>query len=947
MGAAMDQRLWARIEEIFHAALELPPHKRAAFLEQACSGDTQLLREVQQLLGQDAKSTAHIDTPAVEQAAFLQTRELPAGAQLGPYRITGPIGAGGMGAVYRAHDTRLGRTVAIKLIRDSAALSSPARQRFEREARAIAALNHPHICAVYDVGSESGADYLVMEYVEGETLAAPLKRGPLALTEAIKIACQVADALGAAHAKGIVHRDLKPENIMLTEGAVKVLDFGLAKSSGAVAQSPVTAEQTLTGQGTIVGTAAYMSPEQACGREVDARTDIWSFGCVLFEMLTGKRVFSGSTLTETLAAILERQPDWSALPSTTPPVVRTLLERCLRKDVARRLRDIGDARLELEDLLAAPLPAAAPPSQPRAIGRYAAVGLAAAALIVAGAFALRPPAEAPALRTTKFRITPNRIARGSNDQIDTEISISPDGRRIAYVEAEDGQFWLRDIDQEEPHPVPGAKGVYQAFWSPDGQFVGYANRRSLVRIPIAGGTPQPICTIAGDFRRASWSVDGETIAYCDTTGLYTVPAKGGDPTQIVAHKHMEHPSWLYLPDGRRAILYQTGSIGPEHDVSVRVLGEAQPRKILHSVSNNPYPAYSTTGHLLYTDGKNEDSVIWAVPFSLNTLQTMGKAFPVAQHGSSLQVSRNGTLVYGDVPPIRQQVAWCGRDGNTISTIGEPTLQLNPVLSPDNKRLAVTVAEASVDIWTYEIERLIKTRLTFDPVAHSPNAWSPSGSEITVTSMRDGNQDIFTQPANGNGQATPLVATPLQERAADWSPDQKHLVYETVSAATKGDLLYRERGKDGKLGEAAVFLNTPFDERSPKFSPDGRFVAYASDESGRPEIYVRDFPHGANRWQVSTNGGAFPRWRHDGKELYFVEGASSSLLAVKVSTQPTFSPGVPVKLFQKRSLVGGYRNAIFPQYDVSTDGSRFIVLEFPQRPPLAIHVVQNWFEEFRK
>jgi Tol biopolymer transport system component len=949
MGAKMDERQWKKIDEIFNAVLEQPPAGRAAFLHQACGSDAELRREVEQLLDQDEKPTAPIDTPALDHATFLESAELQAGSRIGPYRITGALGSGGMGTVYRAEDTRLGRTVAIKLLRASTAISSAMRKRFEREARAIAALNHPNICGVYDVGSQGGAGYLVMEYVEGETLAARIQRGPLALGDALTVACQVANALEAAHAKGIVHRDLKPENIMLTARGVKVLDFGLAKTPAPEGEEAVTAERSITAAGTIVGTAAYMSPEQACGKKLDSRTDIWAFGCLLYEMLTARRVFQGSTITEIVAAVLEREPDWTAL----PPAVRALLQRCLRKDAGRRLRDIGDARLELEDLLAAPpqpASAAATAGPAQGVRRpvlFAAVGAAAMAFVFLGVRALGPSAPAVAPRTVRFTITPNKIARGSGSDIDTEVSISPDGRHIAYVESEGGQFWIRDIDQEQARPVPGATDVYQAFWSPNSQFVGYAAKGELVRIPMQGGTPVPICKLNGSFRRASWSADGETILFCDNTGMYTVPARGGTPARLVEHSHIEHPSWLYLPGGGRAILYQAGAgkAPGQHGVYVMLLGETQGRLITVSSSSNPYPAYSPSGHIVYVDGINETTTIWALPFSLATLQATGKAFPIAQHGSSQQISRSDTLVYSDAPTQRQQLVWCDRTGKTLATIGEPLRQAAPLLSPDGRKLAVEVVEGDADIWIYDLDRGIKTRFTFDPTGETPGAWTPSGKELTYSSDRAGTSDIYSKPVNGSGEPALLVGTPLIDRAPDWSPDQKHLIYEAFSPETKGDIFYRERGADGKLGEPATFLKTPFNECAPRFSPDGRFVAYVSDESGVPEVYVRDFPHGNNKWQISEHVGFAPRWPRDAKEIFYV-APRAQLMAVPVATKPDFSPGRPAPLFQKRYLpaqLGG----LYPQYDVSADGKRFVVLDRPAvEPQISIHVVQNWYEEFR-
>jgi Tol biopolymer transport system component len=838
--------------------------------------------------------------------------------------------------------------VAIKLLRSRAGESPAMRQRFEREARAIAALNHPHICAIYDVGSEGGSGYLVMEFVEGETLASRLKKGPLELVATVKVACQVADALAAAHAKGIVHRDLKPENIMLTAGGAKVLDFGLAKTPAPEGRPAAgTAEQTLTAAGTIVGTAAYMSPEQACGKELDAHADIWSFGCVLYEMLTAKRVFDGSSLTQIVAAVLEREPDWSALPQGTPVRLLWLLRRCLQKDAARRLRDIVEARIELEDLSAEPAEQAAPtaPTMRRLSIGWAAMlvaagAIAAGALLLAGGALHRTPPP-PAAQTVKFTIAPKRLARGGTGDIDTEVSISPDGHHITYVEAEDGQFWMRDIDQEQARPVPGAKNVYQAFWSPDSKSVGYAFRGELVKIPIEGGTPTHICKLAGLFRRASWSSDGQTIVYCDATGLYTVPARGGQPTLVVQHSHIEHPSFIDLPHGRRAILYQGGDNEPGHGISLRVPGEDQPHPITRSTSSNPYPAYSPSGHILYVDGQGETLAIWALPFSLETLKPTGKPFPVAQHASSLQVSRTGTLVYSDAPIDEQQAVWCDRSGKVLSAIGGPLRQVHPSLSPDGRRLAVEKLWGEMALWIYELDRGIKTRFTFDGVPRGLGGWSPTGSEIVYSARHNGNSDIFQKPAGANGEESLLVTSPRFESSPEWSQDGRFLIYEASEPGAKPDLFYRERGADGKLGPPVVFLNTPFAEVAPRFSPDGKYVVYVSDESGRFEVYVREFPGGGNRWQVSTDGGIEPRWCRNGREIFYVEGRRHAIMAVSVTTKPAFSPGKPELLIDH-----GYFSGAYPQYDVTPDGKRFIVLDNPPPgPPLAIHVVQNWFEEY--
>ncbi len=927
----MDPDRWRQVEQVYHRALQCELSRRPAFLADACGNDEALRREVESLLAQGGSMLEH---PAWE------TPELKPGTRLGRYEILAAIGAGGMGKVYRARDTSLNREVAIKVS------SEPFSNRFEREARAAAALNHPNICTLHDVGP----DFLVMELVDGPTLADRIKQGPIPVGEALRIARQIAAALEAAHQHGIVHRDLKPANIKIKpDGAVKVLDFGLATQNSAN-EDEITI--TMTAPGTVLGTPAYMSPEQARGKAVDQRADVWAFGAVLYEMLSGQRAFSGETSTDVLAAVINAEPDWSKIPRPMQRLVR----RCLEKDLDRRLHHIVDFALLLED---------APPRVRLPKIRLAWVILALVALVAAGSsWTLwrtyrRSPATAVS-QTVKFTFTPAQLSRGSLVNSDTAVFISGDGLHIAYVEAPTGQLWIRDLDQEQAHPVPGATGVYEAFWSPGDQFIGYSTgqgcnpgaRRTewgcgLVRIPVQGGTPALITKMQGGFRRAAWSSDGELIVYCDTTGMYTVPARGGSPTPIPedhpfldpgGNPHVEHPSFLDLPNGRRAILFQAvDAPRPGHGVYVQLLGEHHAQLLTVSASSNPYPAYSPTGYIVYADGNYDSAAIWALPFSLATLRPTGNAFPIAQHGSSPRVSRTGTLVYSDVPSNHLQLIWCDRTGKTLSNIGEPMRQDSFVLSPDGRRLAVQARENEIDMWIYDLERGIKTRFTFDSAVHTPGAWTPSGDELTYTATRNGSLDIFSKPSSGNADARLLAGTPLDEQAPDWSRDGKFLIYMAGPRGAKTQLLYRERRPDGSLGEPVVFLKTPFNASNPRFSPDGRFVAYVSDESGKDEVYVRDFPNGANKWLISTSGGSQPRWRRDGKEIFYLE--QRQLMAVSVTARPRFSPGTPAKLFESPLLSIGY--------DVSADGTRFVVpVRPPSEPPLSIHVVHNWFEEFR-
>ena len=667
---------------------------------------------------------------------------------------------------------------------------------------------------------------------------------------------------------------------------------------------------------------------------MDKRADVWAFGVVLYEMLTGKRPFEGATLTDILAAVVKGEPDWDLAPAKT----RRLLRSCLEKDPERRLRHIGDFALLLDG---------SPRVRRRTFGMLA--GAAAAAIFAIGAAIIswnvwRPashPAVTGALRTVKFTFTPTRLRRGSERDTDAEVSVSHDGRHIGYVEARGGQLMARDLDQEQARQVPGATNVYQAFWSPDGRFIGYADGSNLMRIPAQGGAPATICKLAGEFRGATWSDDGETIVYCDTTGMYMVPAAGGAATRIVEHPHIEQPSFLELHGGRHAFLFQAVErLQPGHQIEYQVVGEQTRHPITTSSSSNPYPVYSPTGHILYGDGAGDATAIWALPFSLATLKPTGAAFPIAQHGSSPKLARTGTLVYSDVPSGQLNLVWCDRSGKKLGTIGPPRLYSQPSLSPDGRRLAVHVGETGFDIWSCDVDREVMSRVTFDA---NPRyvSWSPAGDEIAYSSFVTGSFRIMSKAWNGTGEAKTLRSTEVMKGPQDWSPDYRYLIYETISHETKGDLFYSERHKDGSLGEPVTFLQSPFDEGSPKFSPDGQFVAYVSDESGRDEIYVRTFPGGDGKWRVSTNGGTAPRWRRDGKELFYVQ--RTTLMAVTIRTAPRFTAGTPARLFERQML-----ESMNPEYDVTPDGKRFLVREEPaDERPLAIHVVDNWFEEFRR
>jgi serine/threonine protein kinase len=888
--------------------------------------------------------------------------QLIVGESLAQYQIEAKLGEGGMGAVYRAFDTKLHRKVALKVLAPERFSSTERKLRLIREARSASALNHPNIVTIYEIGSDQDVDFIAMEYVEGKRLDELIVPKPLRQAQVLRYAVQAAEALAVAHAAGIIHRDLKPSNMMVTEeGRLKILDFGLAKAvepTESSPDSPTITMSALTEEGTIVGTAAYMSPEQAQGRKLDQRSDIFSFGSVLYEMSTGRRAFAADSRLTLLTKIVNDDPQPPSDLAALPPGLEKVILRCLRKDSARRYQTMADLKVDLEDIEAEtsgrqtqsgkktpPKSEWRPRSASRKIAVVAGIVIALAAVAGTGLRFFSHSADGISERTVKFTITPKNLTRGSDTDIDAEVSISRDGKHIAYVEAPEGQLWIRDIDEEEVHPVPGATAVYQVFWSPDNQYIGYSVGRAcgirggcdLVRIPVQGGTPLRITKLEGSFKRASWSSDGETVVYCDSTGMYTVPTKSGPVTRILAHPHIEHPSFLDLPGGKHAFLYQAVEPGTRgHGLYVQVVGEERRRLLLVSQSSNPYPAYSPTGHIVYVDGIGQAAAIWALPFSLEKLEATGKPFLIVQQGSSPMVSPTGTLVYSDVPSDRQQLGWVDRSGGKFTPIGEPERQNGPALSPDGRMLAIAAFDRDVDIFVYDLDRGIKSRLTHDPAAETLGAWTPSGNEITYFT-NDNNPGLFSISSGGSGALVPL-ASPA--RLPDWSSDGKYLMYTAVSPETQGDLVYRERKQDGSLANPVVFLKTPFRETAARFSPDGRFVVYMSDESGQNEIYARDFPKGANRWQVSSKGGAAPRWSHDCKEIFYVEG--QKLMAVSVATRPDFSAKTPVQLFEKRSL----QNPI-PQYDVSPDGKRFIILERPaNEQPLSIHVVHNWFTEFR-
>ncbi|MFN7937802.1 MAG: protein kinase [Bryobacteraceae bacterium] len=863
----MTQGRWARVSALFQKAVELPAGaERDAWLEETCGGDATLRRNVERLLS--AYGEPSLESP-VERLAGVEL-ELAPGEMLGHYRVEAKIGQGGMGIVYRGFDTKLHRLVALKVLPPFYTNSEERKQRLLREARAASMLNHPNIVTVHEVGSDQDVDFIAMEHIDGCGLQERIGVTGMPVAELVRYALQITDALAAAHAMKVLHRDIKPTNIMVTrDDRIKVLDFGLARFMEPGEHSP---QQTLTGQEFVRGTPAYMSPEQAEGKKLDGRSDIFSVGCVLYQMATGRRPFEGGSHISVMYKVTNEPARRPTELAALPVELERVILRCLEKDAAKRFASMGELKAALEGL---DVGARAKRTNPAARRM---------ALIVAGAVVLaglgwgawrvlQRSGGGGVRRTVKFAITPSNLLRGGLGEVDSEVSISRDGKHIAYVESHAGQLWIRDIDSERARPVEGATAVYQVFWSPDNQWIGYSSGQGcgsrpgcdLMKVRVSGGATERIVKMAGSFKRASWSADGRTIVYCDSLGMYVVAGAGGEAKRIVEHSHIEHPSILDLPDGRRAFLYQAmDGEQPSHAIYVQVEGEKR-RLVKVSESTNPYPAWSTTGHVIYVDGPNYAPSIWALPFSLERLEATGKAFQIVESGSAPMLSATGTMVYGDPPSNRLQLSWVDRAGKSLSRVGEARMQSRPVLSPDGREVAVVSREPGWDLVVYDAERGTVRQFTSDARSEALGAWN--GDAITYVSFTTKEWVVVSK-----GKITKeWLRSPVAVSNPQWSADGRYLLYGRRTRESQGDVMYRER-RGEELGEEKVFVRSAAQEGDASFSADGRLVAYFSDESGRNEVYVREFPDGKAR-RVSRDGGNWPRWRRDGRELLFASGGN--------------------------------------------------------------------------
>jgi Tol biopolymer transport system component len=879
---------------------------------------------------------------------------LSAGIRLGPYEVLSALGAGGMGEVYRARDTKLNRDVAIKVLPDLVAGDPDRLARFEREAQVLASLNHPNIAHIHGL-EESGSGQaairaIVMELVEGPTLADRIARGPIPLSEALPIAKQIAEALEAAHEQGITHRDLKPANIKVREdGTAKVLDFGLAKIGEAEGRGPsLSNSPTITAvsrPGMIFGTAAYMSPEQAKGLGTDRTSDVWAFGCVLYEMLTGSAAFHGDSVSEILSEVLKSEPDWGRLPADTPESIRRLLRRSLQKNRKLRLHDIADARIEIDDARSAPRDEGrATPGAVRSRERIVWISAFGFVALIAAVWALwgsRPPAPAAEMRV-------DIATPPTTDTV--SMAISPDGQKVVFVAISEGRsrLWLRALSSDAARPLEGTDRASLPFWSADSRSVAFFADGKLQRIDIDGGSIAVLAdAVLG--RGGAWNRDGDLLfAAGPAAPILRISDAGGEPasvTRVETPQQVGHGYPQFLPDGRHFLYFVLGS--PEAGgVYVGQLGSSETKRLLPA---DAAAVYAPSGHLLFI----RRSTLYAQDFDPVQRVLTGNPFPVAEGvavdadgQSALSASAAGPIVYRTGPAdTPRQLVWFDQSGREIGTIGDPDLARPAVsLSPDGRRVAVFKrVNSNIDIFLLETERGLPNRFTVDLADDIFPVWSPDGNRIVFSSTRKGGLDLFLKSASGTGNEELLLATPGLDVASDWSPDGRFLLYFSADPKSGYDIWTLPLNGGGK---PFPIVQTKSNERLAQFSPDGKWITYESDESGRYEIYVQPFSDAdgkvGGKVPVSSKGGAQVRWQHDGKALFYI-ALDDRLMAVPLgfaSGGQVVEPGEPVPLFATK--VGGALQP-FPRYQYSvSDDRRFLMLvEREDAAPPPITVLLNW------
>jgi eukaryotic-like serine/threonine-protein kinase len=897
---------------------------------------------------------------------------LNAGAKLGPYEILSSVGAGGMGEVYRARDTRLNRIVAIKVLPAHLADKPELRERFEREARTIASLNHPHICTLHDIGQQDGVDYLVMEYLEGETLAQRLLKGPLPLEQVLQYAIEISDALDKAHRKGVTHRDLKPGNIMITKSGTKLLDFGLAKlrqdATPAIPFSQAsTAKDTLTAQGMILGTLQYMAPEQVEGKtdEIDARTDIFAFGTVVYEMATGKRAFEGKSQASLIAKILETDPPpMSSLQPMTPPALDRVIKRCLAKDPDDRWQTARDLEVELKWIAEAGSQITlAPTIAMKGMGVLSrrevviSAGTLLSGAVIAGIIIwnLRPSLLPQPVSRFTITLPPGQQLAGL--EIGPAVALSPDGTQLAYVARQGGtqQLYLRPMDSLESKPISGTEGATEPFFSPDGQSLGFFVSGQLKKISASGGAALPIVNAAYP-DGATWGSQG-MIAFASAIGvLQQVPDTGGAPQPLTRIEKGESTHrWPEFLPGGKAVLFAAGTnplIFTNAQVTVQSVGKGERRSL---IQGGTHPRYAPSGHLVYAQGGR----LMAVPFDLRQLSVTGASVSVVESVQQSTVSgaaqygfsTTGSLVYvlGGLQSAQSKLVWVSRNGTEQPLAAPAHAYVNPRLSPDGRRIAVGITDQESQTWLYDLSRETLTRFTFEGSSNNAPTWTPDGKRIAFQSNKEGTPNLFWQLADGSGGLERLTTSDHNRVPISWSTDGQLLAFIEINPTTGYDIWVLQMGDpsagSGQVRKARPFLQTPFNESVPRFSPDRRWLAYVSDESGRWEIYVQPFPGPGGKWQISTDGGTEPTWNPNGRELFYRTG--DKMMAVDITTQPGFAAGKPRMLFEGHYVPTPGTNS---NYDVSADGQRFLMLKASESvgsAPTQINVVLNWFEELKQ
>jgi serine/threonine-protein kinase len=942
---------FARIETLYHAVSARAPEERAAYLEEACGDDLTLRHDVEAFLSQHGVG--------VPSSVVVARPALASGTIIGTYRIVEQIGAGGMGEVYRAHDSRLDRDVALKVLPQALASDRDRLARLEREARVLASLNHTNIAHVYGLEESNGTRAIAMELIDGETLADRIARGPIPRDEALPIARQIAAALAAAHDRGVIHRDLKPANVKLRpDGTVKVLDFGLARSSDSAPSifpaTSLTVSVSRTQPGLILGTAAYMSPEQATGQAVDRRTDLWAFGVVLLEMLSGRRVFKGETLSDVVAAVLKDEPDWSALPRNTPPSVLRLLRRCLAKVPSERLDSASAARFELED-------EAPGPHQPHPRARLGVAVIATTLLLAAAAGAawlmMRPAAKAPVRLTVELG-APASMA----NEIVPNIALSPDGTTLAFValtrDSRTTQLYVRRLAQLNAVAVPDTDGARNPFFSPDSRWVAFFDQAhfALKKVAVDGGAPVTV-TDARDWRGGDWT-DDDTIVFQATAqthkGFARVSAAGGTPQPFLDPRDVDASiRWPQILPDKKGVLFTAGTAGKFEagTVMAQPLGGSKPHVV---VPGGYYGRYLSTGHLVYV----HQNVLFAAPFDLNRLEITGAAVPVIENingsdgtgSAEFAVSRTGALVY--VPNTTEHViSLMDQSGATSPFLTLPNIWTNPALSPRGDRLALDMTDGTKwSLWVYDLARNTETRLAPEETDVTGPVWMPDGRRVVFSLIRNGHWNIFWAGTDGGIEPQRLIESDHDQVAFSWDPSGKLLAYAQRSSNSAALMILRMSGdgtSDWNAGSSQVFLTSSRNLDSPMFSPDGHSIAYESEETGRREVFVRPYPEREPQVLVSSSGGWNPEWSPSTHELLYRGSDNRIMVAAYEATGTAFRPGKP-KPWAERALPDAIMRPLqkYP-FAIQPDGQR-VALFVP--PPSGsglrdkIILVTNFFDE---